>query len=158
RAKGSVLPSTEPASGEPARAPEIPGEVAAGVPHEPSERVRRYMVAKQTHEPGTEIVEPPPPPKPFSQLLPAFMEEKNIRWGELAGGLLIVCSSIALVLSFWAKIAERPFLKFFVFNGVTAALFGAGFYTERRWKLPTTSRGLDVIATLLVPLNLLAIA
>ena len=39
---------------------------------------------------------------PFSSLLAAFMEEKNIRWGELVGGLLIVCCSIALVVSFWA--------------------------------------------------------
>ena len=81
------------------------------------------------------------------------MEERNIRWGELVGGLLIVCCSVALVISFWSKIAERPFLKFFVFNGVTAVLFGVGFYTHSRWKLRTTSHGLLIIATLLVPLN-----
>src|SRR5262249_4565423 len=83
---------------------------------------------------------------------------KNIRWGELVGGLLIVCCSIALVISFWTDIAERPFLKYGVFNGVTVALFGLGFYSYRRWRLQTTSRGLLLIAGLLVPLNFMAIA
>ncbi|HEY5314325.1 MAG TPA: hypothetical protein VIK18_17460, partial [Pirellulales bacterium] len=46
----------------------------------------------------------------------------------------------------------------FVFNGVTAGLFGLGFYIHRRWKLHTTSQGLLTIGTLLVPLNFLAIA
>ena len=86
------------------------------------------------------------------------MEDKNIRWGELVGGLLIVGCSIALVISFWARIAERPFLKFFVFNGVTAALFGLGLYSKKRWNLRSTSDGLLMTATLLVPLNFLAIA
>ncbi|RPI82061.1 MAG: hypothetical protein EHM42_09900, partial [Planctomycetaceae bacterium] len=88
----------------------------------------------------------------------AFMEQRNLNWGELVGGLLIVCGSIALVLSFWSQIAERPFLKFFVFNGFTAALFGLGRYASARLKLPTTSRAFFSIATLLVPLNFLALA
>lgn len=99
-----------------------------------------------------------PPRRSFSELFLSFMEEKNIRWGELIGGLLIVCCSIALVISFWSAIAERPVLKFIVFNGVNAALFGGAAYTERRWKLPNTSRGLFIIAGLLVPLNFLAMA
>ena len=86
------------------------------------------------------------------------MEEKHIRWGELVGGLMIVASSIALVVSFWWAIAERPILKFGVLNGVTAALFGMGLYAARRWKLPTTSQGILLTSTLLVPLNFLAIA
>ncbi|MCE9605892.1 MAG: hypothetical protein K8U03_13430 [Planctomycetia bacterium] len=104
----------------------------------------------------------PPPPavphKPFSKIFASFLEEKNIRWGELIGGLLIICSSIALVLSFWQPISERPLLKFGLFNGVTAALFGIGLYVERRWRLPTTTHGILLIAVLLVPLNFLAIA
>ena len=81
-----------------------------------------------------------------------------MRWGELVGGLLIVCCSIALVISFWSAIAERPWLKFIVFNGVTAGLFGVGFYSEKRWRLKTTSQGLLLIGAMLVPLNFLAIA
>ncbi len=98
---------------------------------------------------------PPPPRKPFSEVLAAFMEEKHIRWGELIGGLLIIGCSAALVISFWTQIAQ---FKFYLFTAVTAALFGIGFYSERRWKLPTTSSGVLLIATLLVPLNFLAIA
>ena len=72
-------------------------------------------------------------------LLAAFLEEKNIRWGEIVGGLLIVGCSLALVVSFWSSIAERPFLKFGLFTGVTALLFALGLHAERRWKLPTTA-------------------
>jgi hypothetical protein len=128
----------------------------------PEERVRNY-VASRTAE-GVAVDRAPPAPVPerrrpaFGKLFAAFLEEKNVRWGELVGGLLIVCCSIALVISFWSEIADRPLLKFLVFNGVSAALFGAGFYTERHWKIHTTSRGLLLIAILLVPLNFLAIA
>ncbi len=95
---------------------------------------------------------------PLTRLFAAFMEEKNIRWGELVGGLLIVSGSVALVVSFWSAIAQRPLLKFGVLNGVTASLFGLGFYAARRWRLPTTSQGILITSILLVPLNLLAIA
>src|SRR5688500_14746279 len=105
---------------------------------------------------------PPPPPRPprrpFSEVLNSFMEESNIRWGEIIGGLLIIGCSTALVVSLWAQISAIPVLKFLIFTTVTAVLFGVGLYTEHRWKLPTTSRGILTIATLLVPLNFLAIA
>lgn len=107
-------------------------------------------------------VKPPPPTRPprrsFSEMLNAFMEESNIRWGEIIGGLLIIGCSTALVVSLWAQISQIPVLKFLIFTTVTAILFGIGLYTEHRWKLPTTSRGILTIATLLVPLNFLAIA
>ena len=106
--------------------------------------------------------QPPPPPRPprrpFSEVLNSFMEESNIRWGEIIGGLLIIGCSTALVVSLWAQISQIPVLKFLIFTTVTAILFGVGLYTEHRWKLPTTSRGILTIATLLVPLNFLAIA
>src|SRR5215212_4662185 len=106
--------------------------------------------------------EPPPPPRaprrPFSEVLNSFMEESNIRWGEIIGGLLIIGCSTALVVSLWAQISEIPVLKFLIFTTVTAVLFGIGLYTQYRWKLRTTSRAILTIATLLVPLNFLAIA
>jgi len=101
---------------------------------------------------------PKPPRKPFADVLAAFMEQSNIRWGEIIGGLLIIGCSTALVISLWAQISRVPVIKFLIFTTVTAALFGIGFYTAHRWKLPTTSRGILTIATLLVPLNFLAIA
>ncbi|MGE3244421.1 MAG: hypothetical protein AB7I57_25385, partial [Pirellulales bacterium] len=132
-------------------------------PTSPSERVREYaqrrMAAMEAarHEPVT--LEPPPKQREaLSRLFAAFMEDKNIRWGELVGGLLIVGCSVALVISFWAEIAENAMLKFGLLGGVTAALFGVGLYTDRKWKLATTSHGILVIASLLVPLNFLAIA
>jgi len=99
-----------------------------------------------------------PPRRAFSEVLNSFMEESNIRWGEIIGGLLIIGCSTALVVSLWAQISQIPVLKFLIFTTVTAVLFGIGLYTEHRWKLPTTSRGILTIATLLVPLNFLAIA
>jgi hypothetical protein len=99
-----------------------------------------------------------PPRRSFSEVLNAFMEESNIRWGEIIGGLLIIGCSTALVVSLWAQISQIPVLKFLIFTTVTGLLFGIGIYTEHRWKLPTTSRGILTIATLLVPLNFLAIA
>ncbi|MDZ4782872.1 MAG: hypothetical protein SGJ19_21700, partial [Planctomycetia bacterium] len=123
------------------------------VPPAPVKQAARVRV-----EPIAAPAPPAPPRRSFSELFLSFMEERNIRWGELIGGLLIVCCSIALVISFWSAIAERPVLKFIVFNGVNAAIFGAAAYTERRWKLPNTSRGLFIIGGLLVPLNFLAMA
>jgi hypothetical protein len=99
-----------------------------------------------------------PPRRSFSEVLNAFMEESNIRWGEIIGGLLIIGCSTALVVSLWSQISQIPVLKFLIFTTVTAVLFGIGMYTDHRWKLPTTSRGILTIGTLLVPLNFLAIA
>jgi len=86
------------------------------------------------------------------------MEERNILWGEVVGGLLIVGCSIALVISLWDTLERIPYFPFLIFAGITSALFGAGLYTLHHWKLESTSRGLLVIATLLVPLTFLVMA
>jgi hypothetical protein len=112
--------------------------------------------ADSDHAPPPAVTKPPR--KPFADVLAAFMEESNVRWGEIIGGLLIIGCSTALVISLWAQISRVPVMKFLIFTTVTAALFGIGFYTAHHWKLPTTSRGILTIATLLVPLNFLAIA
>ncbi len=100
----------------------------------------------------------PVPRRSWGEWFAAFMEEKNIRVGELVGGLLIVGCSAALVTSFWSEIAARPLLKFSLFNVITGLLFAVGLYSHKKWKLPNTSRGILTIAMLLVPLNFLAIA
>lgn len=118
---------------------------------------------KPTPKPAPQPI-PPQPPIPqqpsrsWTEVVEAFMEQSNIRWGEIVGGLLIIGCSTALVISLWNQISQIPVLKFLIFTSVTAAIFGIGLYTEHRWKLPTTSRGILTIATLLVPLNFLAIA
>ena len=103
--------------------------------------------------------EPPPPPRrSWSEMLAGFMEERNIRWGELIGGLLIVGPAIALVISFWEQLAANPYLQLSTFVATCSSSFGAGLYAHHRWKLRSTSLGLLVIATLLVPLCFLAMA
>ncbi|HZU36603.1 MAG TPA: hypothetical protein VFA18_11870, partial [Gemmataceae bacterium] len=108
------------------------------------------------------VPEPAAPPRlprqPLRAMLTAFMEERNILWGELVGGLLIVGCSIALVVSLWPTLNKIPYSPFLIFAGITAALFGAGLYTLHHWKLASTSRGLLIIAALLVPLNFLVLA
>jgi hypothetical protein len=95
--------------------------------------------------------------RPWGGILQAFMEEKNIRWGELVSGLLIVGSSVGLVISLWATLEKAiPYFPVAVFLTATAAMHGAGLYTLRRWRLRSTSRGLLLMSTLLVPLNVLA--
>ncbi len=132
----------------------IPLQMAAAAP--PPLPPRRAGPALVPSAPGPPAVEGPT--RPVAQVFASFMERKNIRWGELVGGLLIVGCSIALVLSFSAQIQQHPLLKFSIFTAVTAALFALGLYSEHRWKLPTTSGGILLIATLLVPLNFLAFA
>ncbi len=99
-----------------------------------------------------------PPRRSFGQMLAGFMEERNILWGELVGGLLIVGCSIALVISLWSKLEQIPYFPFAIFAMLTTAIFGAGLYTLSHWKLESTSRGLLVIATLLTPLDFLILA
>lgn len=122
------------------------------------------------HEHGVaEQIEPTrsaPPPLPVVQpskkslgeTLAHFLQEKNILWGELAGGLLIVGCSIALVLSLWRTLEDLPYFTFLLLAGITAAVFGAGYYTYHHWRLAGTSKALMVIAILLTPLNLLLLA
>ncbi len=114
--------------------------------------------------PGAAAEQPPGPPaspaprRSWGELVAAFMEERNIRWGELIGGLLIVGSSIALVLSLWDTLREIRYFPFLIFVAATAALFFVGLYAHHRWRLASTSRGVLMIAGLLVPLNFLALA
>lgn len=101
---------------------------------------------------------PAVPRRSFAAWIGVFMEERNILWGELIGGTLIVGCSIALVISLWQTLEQIPFFPFLIFAAITSALFGAGFYTLHHWKLESTSRGLLLIATLLAPLDFLVLA
>jgi hypothetical protein len=155
RIRAERAPQVRPV--EPVAVKAVPFEIE----REPISRPIPPPAAPRREPPRTEAPPPPPPRpprRPFSEVLNSFMEESNIRWGEIIGGLLIIGCSTALVVSLWAQISEIPVLKFLIFTTVTAVLFGVGLYTEHRWKLPTTSRGILTIATLLVPLNFLAIA
>jgi hypothetical protein len=103
--------------------------------------------------------EPKPPRRSLAEVLGAFMQESNIVWGEILAGLVMVGSSVALVISLWTTLEQTvPYFPFLIFSAITAAVFGAGFYSLNHWKLESTSRGLLTIAALLVPLNFLVMA
>jgi hypothetical protein len=164
----------------PARAPKIPQPPVPppGVPPPAAPRpaaaaaqapsVSRTAPAARAPDKLPQSVAPPTPPAPpsppapprqrFAEILSGFMEERNIRWGELVGGLLFVGCSVALVISLWETLQRIPYIQFFGFVTVSAAMFGVGLYTYHRWKLESTSRGLLIIATLLAPLNFAVMA
>ena len=100
---------------------------------------------------------PPVPRRSLPEMMAGFMEKRNIRWGELASGLLIVGSAVGLVISLREELRDRiPYFSALVFMLITAAIHGAGTYTLKRWKLRNTSRGVLLIGMLLIPLNFLA--
>ena len=149
---------TSPTATLPEPLPEVPSivpQVLAAVTAKPATH------ALDQEYPNSPVAVTPPLSRikqTWGKWLSAFMEEKHIQWGELAGGLLILCCSTALVLSFWEHIASRPWLKFCIFTGINAATLGLGLNAWHRWKLPTTSRGILMIGLLLLPLNFLAFA
>jgi hypothetical protein len=130
-------------------------EIAEVIPVRDSPRTEPTSVASAMPRPAAVAARPR---RSLAEVLSAFMEERNIFWGELVGGLLMVGCSIALVIYLWKELEQIPYFQFLVFVGTTAAVFGAGLYARHRLKLEMTSRGLFVIATLLVPLNFLVMA
>ncbi len=93
----------------------------------------------------------------LAEVLQSFMAEKNIRWGELVAGLLIVGSAVGLVISLRKTLEQTiPYFPALIFMAITLAIYGAGIYTLRRWNLRATSRGVLTISLLLMPLNFLA--
>ena len=138
-------------------------------PESASEPLAPALAARETSEPTAPQPVPEPEPTPAPQSPPApptppkrrvsgFLEDHNILWGELVGGLLIVGCSIALVVTLRQAIEAIPYFRFVLSAAVTLALFGAGQYTLHRWKLTGTSRGILVISMLLTPLTLLLLA
>lgn len=110
--------------------------------------------------PAMEVAMPSPPSTPkqaVSEIVASFLAQHNIRWGELIAGILIVVCSIGLVLSLWSTLTSaHRIVPAVVFMSADAAIFAAGLYTMKRWKLRHTSRAVLIIATLLVPLCVLA--
>ncbi len=101
--------------------------------------------------------EPRAPRANWKELLKGFMEERNIRWGELASGILIIGSAVGLVISLRRELQNTiPYFPALLFLLLSLAIHGAGAYTLKRWKLRNTSRGLLLIGMLIIPLNFLA--
>jgi hypothetical protein len=134
----------------------LPPQDAVPVPQD-SLGVTPSMPPAQERLPPAAAVAPRRPRRRFVEVLGAFMEERNILWGELVGGLLVVGCSLALVLTLWRSLEQLPYFPFLLFTALTTALFGAGQYTLHNWKLTSTSRGLLIICLLLLPLNMLVL-
>lgn len=106
-----------------------------------------------------EPARPPAPPQPsvpartLADMLQSFMEESNIRLGEVIAGTVIVCCAIGLVISLRSTLKEIPYAPALLFMLFTVAFHGAGLYSLRRWNLQAISRVILIIALLLVPLG-----
>lgn len=145
-------------------------EVATTIEESPAEAL--IIEAEVVEEPRLRLPHPldrpdaPAAPRPaeaprarraLADVLAAFMQERNIRWGELVSGLLIVGSAAGLVLSLREQLKEWiPYFPALLFLLGTAAFHGVGLYTLQRWNLRSTSRGVLLITQLLVPVNFLA--
>jgi hypothetical protein len=132
-------------------ADEVPVSVASGMPLPPPDEAPAPVTIPEAPAP------PPTPRRTIGEILHAFMDQRNIRWGELISGLLIVGSAIGLVISLRATaLGELPYLSSLIFMLLTAVIFGGGMYSLKKWKLRNASRSVLVVASLLVPLNFLA--
>jgi hypothetical protein len=162
-AKFSIAPQKEVPPEKPQPAISNPIVQAAIVSAKPQAEaiVPQAQVVTKLAAPSPSLP-PKTPRKSWAEILIGFLAERNIRWteliGVLVGGLLMVGCSIALVIAFWSQLESIPALKFLVFVGYSSAVFAAGLFVFHRWKLESTGRGLMLIATLLVPLNFVAMA
>jgi hypothetical protein len=115
--------------------------------------------AKQDVHPLDRPYVPAPPKQPrhpgrsLADMLQSFMEETNIRWGEILAAALIVLCSVGLVVSLRNTLKNIPYFPAILFTLFTVAFHSAGLYTLRRWKLQAVSRVILIISLLLVPLT-----
>ena len=120
--------------------------------------------ASPTHQPpGTaEVItnttrSKPRPTISTGEIIQSFLSAHNIRWGELIAGILIVVCSIGLVISLWGPLVQtHRAIPTLIFLAANAAIYSVGLYTLSRWRLRHTSRAVLIIATLLIPLSVLA--
>lgn len=114
--------------GEPRTAkPHEPAKRSTPVPVVPAEAILDALpadtpapVAPLPRLPAVEpVILPQTPRRTLGEVLAGFMEEHNILWGELTGGLLIVGCSVALVVYLWQTQREIRYLPFFVVTGGT---------------------------------------
>jgi hypothetical protein len=137
-------------------APPIVAQVVEPVAQSPQQQTENPFAGKLAAFSQSHLQPPAPQPitpsRTLADMLQGFMEESNIRWGEVFGGLLIVSCAIGLVVSLRATLEYIPYFPALLFMLFTVAFHGAGLYTLRRWKLAAVSRAILIIALLLVPL------
>jgi hypothetical protein len=124
--------------------------------HQPAARQPVPMKSPAAIAAPLKPIKPPEPARPLSYVLQSFMEESNVRWGEIIAGLLIVGSAVGLIFSLREPLQKIPYSPAILFMLFTLAFFGAGMYTLRYWKLHVISRVILIISLLLVPLSFAA--
>jgi hypothetical protein len=158
RAPPMPVPAKPKAVVPPVPVPAKPRAIVPPVsaPAKPRAAVQPVAPAVAAAKPQPAAPQPPAPPRrSWTEVLSAFMEDRNIRIGELVGGLLFVVFSVLLVVNLWGQISKNQYYQFFILTAVSASVFGVGLYARHRWRLESTGLSLLVIATLLVPLNFL---
>lgn len=151
--ESAAAESEEPIVAELAEAPEtalLPSETPV------RETVAAAVAFDESHLSASDE-DSEPSPLSRSEVIQSFLAAHNIRWGELAAGTLIVGCSIGLVITLWNTLVDtHRVVPSLLFLCADAAIYAAGLYTLSRWRLRHTSRAVLVIATLLVPLSVLA--
>ncbi len=157
-------PPLQPVPTEPASPPATEAPILATLVDEPNEESSSAPVvtsSRAVSEPPKETAivpsEPPAPVLSKAEMIQSFLHAHNIRWGELVAGILIVVCSIGLVISLWKPLVDtHRVIPSLIFLAANTAIYAAGLYTLSRWRLRHTSRAVLVIATLLVPLSVVA--
>lgn len=116
------------------------------------------IAEKEVHPLDRPYIPPSPrtpsePGRSLADMLQSFMDESNIRWGEILAATLIVLCSVGLVISLRNTLKNIPYFPAILFTLFTVSFHGAGLYTLRRWKLQTVSRVILIISLFLVPLT-----
>jgi len=161
-ARPTAQPPKVPATGQ----TPLPLPPAQALPQPPTRPAPPAPVPVVQRTPAPQPAAPAPhrepaptaPRRSWGQMLEAFMEERNMRWGELIGGLLIVGGGIALAVTLRETLQSVPYSQFLLFAAVAVLVYGVGLYAHHYWRLANTSRGLLVIGLLLTPLSFLIMA
>jgi hypothetical protein len=95
--------------------------------------------------------ESPSPPRPISLWLDRLMSELSVVWLLGLGVFLVVLSSAVLAATQWARFNAVG--QYLVLLAYTLAFWGIGVWSSRDEHLQLTSRTLQMITLLLVPLN-----
>ena len=145
------IPETIPASAFEIVPDSVPVPAATPIPT-PVSVPKKHPCIVPSPTPSAVSVSPSAPRRDWGKIFSGFLEERNIRWGELLGGMLVVGCSVALMISLRNDLRRIPHVEFLMLSGLIIAFYGVGIYAFRRWKLRHTSHGFLDIAAMLVPL------
>ncbi|NEP02851.1 MAG: hypothetical protein F6K58_30215, partial [Symploca sp. SIO2E9] len=91
------------------------------------------------------------PPNLIAQRLQSLQAELSVRWLLFLGVFMVVVSSAVLAASQWANFPAAG--QYGVLLGYTLCFWGVSYWSRRQSNLPLTSKTLQIVALLLVPVN-----